>query len=195
MAPAVPAQKSARYWVVPVVRAVVALIAAAVITFTRDAHTPTFGLIVFGAFAIVEGVAVAVLSLLTVAEGLTRTLFVVQGAIGVLAGVLALALSGSGLGLYLFVVSVWAALTGFLELYSGFRSRTKDAAARDWLVTGALTAILALIFLLIPSDAILAIGLFGAWAVVVGVFQAIGGVTLRGSARATKAEHNLGSGS
>jgi uncharacterized membrane protein HdeD (DUF308 family) len=195
VAPAVPAQKSARYWVVPVVRAVIALIAAAVITFTRDAHTAEFGLIVFGVFAVLEGAALVLLSLRTLSDRLTRRLFVVQGAVGVLIGVLALTLSGSGLGLYLFVVSVWAALTGFLELYSGLRSRGKDAAARDWIVTGALTAVLALTFLLIPSDAILAIGLFGAWAVVVGVFQAIGGVSLRGSARSAAAEHNIGSGS
>ncbi|MFF1876501.1 HdeD family acid-resistance protein [Leifsonia sp. NPDC058230] len=195
VAPAVPAPKSARYWVVPVVRAVIALIAAAVITFTRDAHTAQFGLIVFGVFAVLEGAVLVLSSLRTLADRLTRKLFLVQGAIGVLAGVLALALSGSGLGLYLFVVSVWAALTGFLELYSGLRSRTKDGAARDWIVTGALTAVLALTFLLIPSDAILAIGLFGAWAVIVGVFQAIGGASLRASARGATAEHNVGSGS
>ena len=170
---------SRRYWVVPVVRAVVALIVAAVITFTRDAHTAQFGLIVFGAFAVIEGLVVALLSLRTVTDALTSRLFVVQGAIGVLAGILALALSTSGLGLYLFVVSVWAALTGFLELYCGLRNRAKDPAARDWIVIGSLTAVLAIVFLLIPSDVVLAIGLFGAWAVVVGVFQAIGGATLQ----------------
>jgi uncharacterized membrane protein HdeD (DUF308 family) len=195
VAPAVPAQKAKRYWVVPVVRAVVALIAAAVITFTRDVHTAEFGLIVFGAYAVVEGAAVALLSLRTVVDSLTRTLFVVQGAIGVLAGILALTLSGSGLGLYLFVVSVWAALTGFLELYSSLRNRGKDPAARDWLVTGAVTAALAVVFLLIPSDAVLAIGLFGAWAVVVGVFQAIGGASLQMAARHDAAAENAGSGS
>jgi len=195
VAPAVPAQKYARYWVVPVVRAVIALIAAAVITFTRDAHNAQFGLVVFGAYAVIEGAVVAVLSLRTLADPLTRTIFMVQGAIGVLAGVLALALSTSGLGLYLFLVSVWAALTGFLELYSGLRNRGKHPASRDWIVIGALTAVLALVFLLIPSDSVLAIGLFGAWAVVAGVFQAIGGVSLRGHAHEPAAEHNVESGS
>lgn len=195
MAPAVPAQKSRRYWVVPVVRAVLALIAAAVITFTRDAHTAEFGLIVFGVFALIEGFAVALLSLRTVTDPLTRTLFLVQGAIGVLSGILALTLMTSGLGLYLFLVSVWAALTGFLELYAGLRNRAKDPAARDWLVTGSLTAVLAIVFLLIPSDVVLAIGLFGAWAVVVGVFQAIGGATLQNAARHDTAPESAGSGS
>ena len=194
MAPAVP-QKSDRYWVVPVVRAVIALIVAAAITFTRDSHTSEFGLIVFGIFAVVEGAAVGLLSLRTVADPFTRIVFVVQGAIGLLAGLLALTLATSGLGLYLFLVSVWAALTGFLELYSGLRNRSKDAAARDWLVIGALTAILAVVFLLIPSDAVLAIGLFGAWAVISGVFQAISGASLKTAARSGSTEHRAGSGS
>jgi uncharacterized membrane protein HdeD (DUF308 family) len=196
VAPAVPVQKSARYWIVPVSRAVVALVVAAVITFTRDAHTAQFGLIVFGAFAVVEGGVLVLLSPRTLPDRLTRRIFIAQGGIGLLAGALALALSASGMGLYLFVVSVWAALTGFLELYSGVRNRAKDSAARDWIITGGLTALLAVVFLLISADAIFAIGVFGAWAVVVGVFQAIGGVSLRGAARtAAAAEHNPGSGS
>lgn len=189
MAPAVPAripgaQTPDRHWVVPAARAVVALAAAAVVTFTRDTHTPEFGLIVFGAFALVDGLATGILSLLFGPRGLTRTLFAIQGAIGALAGLLALALPGGGLGLYLYIVTVWAALTGFLELYSGLRERDRDAAARDWLITGSLTAILALVLLFVPADAVLAIGLFGAWAVIVGVFQGIGAASLRSAARA-----------
>jgi|GEM_PF-524739 len=184
VATAVPAQQTnihahSRYWVVPAVRAVVALAAGAVITFTRDAHTPMFGLIVFGAFAVLDGLATGVLGGMLAGRRVTRTLFAVQGGIGALAGVLALALSASGLGLFLYLVTVWAALTGILELYNGLRERSRDAAARDWLITGAITAVLALVLLFAPADAVLAIGLFGAWAVVVGVFQAIGAATLR----------------
>ena len=187
MAPAVPAPKSHRYWVVPAARAFAALVLAVVITFTRDSHTAQFGLIVFGVFATVDGLVTALSGSLA-PHGVTRILFVVQGVIGVLAGVLALALNGSGLGLFLYLVTVWAALSGFLELYSGLRNRSKDAAGRDWLITGAITAVLALAFLLIPADAVLAIGLLGAWAVVVGVFQAIGAASLRTASRVHAAD-------
>jgi uncharacterized membrane protein HdeD (DUF308 family) len=194
VAPAVPAQiqgvqTPSRYWVVPAVRATIALVTAVVVTFTQGAHTPVFGLLVFGCFAIADGVATAALTILAGPRSLTRTLFVIQGAIGVLAGVLAIALASSGLGLFLYLVTVWGALTGFLELYSGLRDRGHDAAARDWLVTGALTAVLALALLLVPADAVLAVGLFGAWAVVVGVFQGIGAVSLRAAARSQEAAH------
>ena len=198
MAPAVPQNQgdpnSSRYWVVPAVRAIVALAAAAVVTFTRDAHTPQFGLIVFGVFAVADGLATSVLSLLFAPKGLSRTLFAVQGCIGILAGVFAIALNTSGLGLYLYVVTVWAALTGILELYSGVRERRNDAAARDWLITGGLTAILALVLVFVPADAVLAIGLFGAWAVIVGVFQGIGAASLRSAARSAAAARRTESG-
>ncbi|WP_158867245.1 hypothetical protein [Leifsonia sp. AG29] len=189
MAAAVPARTPSlpapnRYWVVPAVRAVIALATAAVVTFTRDTHTPEFGLVVFGAFAVADGLATGVLSAFFGGTGITRTLFVVQGAIGIVAGAVALALLSGGLGLFLYLVTVWAALTGFLELYCGIRGRGRVAAARDWLITGAITAVLALALLIAPADAVLAIGLFGAWAVVVGVFQAIGAVSLRSTARA-----------
>ena len=198
MATAVPAQNPAvhahtRYWVVPAVRAIVALAAGAVITFTRDAHTPAFGLIVFGAFAVLDGLATGILSWLFAGRRLTRTLFAVQGAIGVVAGVLALVLAHGGLGLFLYLVTVWAALTGFLELYNGIRERSRDAAARDWLITGGLTAVLALVLLFVPADAVLVIGLFGAWAVIVGVFQGIGAATLRSAARAGADARGAGS--
>ena len=200
MATAVPAQNTSahahtRYWVVPAARAVVALATGAVITFTRDAHTAAFGLIVFGIFALADGLATGILSWMFAGRRLTRTLFAVQGAIGVLAGVFALALSGAGLGLFLYLVTVWAALTGFLELYNGIRERTRDAAARDWLITGAITAVLALALLFAPADAILAIGLFGAWAVIVGVFQGIGAATLRSASGAGAGGRGVGSGS
>ena len=52
-------------------------------------------------------------------------------------------------------------------------------AGRDWLVTGAMTAVLAVIFLLIPADVVLAVGLFGAYAVVIGVYLGIGAFTLK----------------
>lgn len=200
MATAVPAQSPrihahTRYWVVPAVRAVVALAAGAVITFTRDAHTPAFGLVVFGAFAVLDGLATGILSWLFAGRRLTRTLFAVQGAIGVVAGVLALVLAGGGLGLFLYLVTVWAALTGFLELYNGIRERSRDAAARDWLITGGLTAVLALVLLFVPADAVLAIGLFGAWAVIVGVFQGIGAATLRSAARTGADARGAGSAS
>ncbi|WP_130176373.1 DUF308 domain-containing protein [Cryobacterium sp. SO1] len=167
----------ARYWTVPVARAVVAFVPAAVITFNAD-HSAEFGLLVFGAFALVNGLVTGLLSWPTVTDRSDRSIFAIQGAVGVLAGVLALALNAGGLGFFLYIVSVWAAVTGFLELYSGIRVHGRGQVARDWLVVGALTAVLALVFLLLPPNAVVAVGLLGAYLVITGVYLVIAGVSL-----------------
>ncbi|WP_174777052.1 DUF308 domain-containing protein [Cryobacterium lactosi] len=167
----------ARYWTVPVARAVVAFVPAAVITFNAD-HSAEFGLVVFGAFALVNGLVTGLLSWLTVTDRRDRSIFAIQGAVGVLAGVIALALNAGGLGFFLYIVSVWAAITGFLELYPGIRVRGRGQVARDWLVVGALTAVLALVFLLLPPNAVVAVGLLGAYLVIIGVYLVIAGVSL-----------------
>jgi uncharacterized membrane protein HdeD (DUF308 family) len=157
-----------RYWTVPVARAVVAFVPAGVITFTAD-HSAQFGLLVFGAFALVSGLVTALLSWRTVPDPRDRTLFVVQGIVGVVAGALALALHAGGLGFFLYLVTVWAAVTGVLELFAGLRVRGRGQVTRDWLVVGVL---------LIPPHAVVSVGLLGAYLVITGVYLAIAGVSL-----------------
>jgi uncharacterized membrane protein HdeD (DUF308 family) len=169
-----------RYWIVALARAVVALAAAAFITFSAD-HSAELGLLVFGSCALVSGLVTAV-GAFTVADRVLRNVILVQGVFGVAGGILALVLHSSGLGVLLYTVSVWAALTGFAELYCGIRARGRAAMSRDWLIVGGLTAVLALVYLVIPADPVLAVGLFGAYAVVVGVYQAIGAFSLKWSA-------------
>jgi len=173
-----PHSDTARYWLVPLLRATIALVPAAAITFNAD-HSAEFGLFVFGAFALLSGLAVGLLSRRTLADPRERSLFLVQGAVGVAAGILALIFHAGGLGFFLFLVSVWAAVTGFLELYSGIRARRRNPAERDWLLVGAVTALLAVIFLLLPPNAVVSVGLFGAYLVMLGVYLAIAGFSLK----------------
>ena len=181
-----------RYWTVPVARAIVAFVPAAVITFNAD-HSAEFGLLVFGAFALVSGLVTGLLSWKNVTDRRDRSIFAIQGAVGVLAGALALALNAGGLGFFLYIVSVWAAVTGFLELYTGIRVRGRGQVARDWLIVGALTAVLALVFLLLPPHAVVAVGLFGAYLVITGVYLVIAGVSL--SSAHADAQRDLASSS
>jgi uncharacterized membrane protein HdeD (DUF308 family) len=167
-----------RYWTVPIVRAALALIPAAAITFNAD-HSAEFGLLVFGAFALSGGLAVGVLSRRTLTDSRDRSLFLVQGVVGVVAGALALAFHGGGLGFFLYLVTVWAAVTGFLELYSGIRARRRNPGDRDWMLVGAVTAVLALVFLLLPPNAVVSVGLLGAYLVMLGVYLVIAGLSLK----------------
>ena len=138
----------------------------------------------------------------TLEVGAVRSIFAVQGISTGVAGVLAFVLVGlqSTLSALLFLTIVWAAVTGFLELYSGMRARGSStlpaSVGRDWLTVGAFTAVLSLAYLLMTPNAVVSVGVFGAYSVIVGVFLAIAGLSLKWSigARAalpTTASHTL----
>ncbi|MET4159065.1 DUF308 domain-containing protein [Agromyces sp. PvR057] len=171
------APERARYWVAPVVRGLLALVPAAVITFSQD-HSATLGLATFGVWAVVSGLVVGALSLRLIEDRGIRSLFAINAVVTVVAGLLALTVPG-GLPFLLFLVSVWAAVTGFVELYAGLRGRGRTPAARDWIVVGAFTAILAIVFLLLPPDTVTAVGLIGVYLVILGVYELIGGFSLK----------------
>ncbi|HTH05288.1 MAG TPA: DUF308 domain-containing protein, partial [Ilumatobacteraceae bacterium] len=111
----------ARYWVVPVIRGLLAAVAAVVITFSQN-HSPEFGSLVFGVWAVVSGLVVGALSLRLVTARGIRSLFAINAVVTVVAGLLALTVPGGGLPFLLYLVSVWAAVTGFVELFAGLRA-------------------------------------------------------------------------
>ena len=170
--------RTAGYWTVPLVRAGVAVVPAVLITFTAN-HSPEFGLLVFGAFALVSGLVVAVLSRRTLADSRERGAFLVQGIAGVVAGALALAFHGGGLGFFLYLVTVWGIVTGFLELSSGIRARRRDPADHDWLVMGAATVLFAIVVLVLPPNVVVSVGLFGAYLVMLAVYLGIAAFSLK----------------
>ena len=174
------APERTQYWVVPVVRGLLALVPATVITFSPN-HSAELGLLVFGVWAIVSGLLVGALSMRLVADRGIRSLFLVTAIVTVAAGLLALSVPG-GLPFLLYLVSVWAAVTGFVELYAGIRARGRTPAARDWIAVGGFTALLAIVFLLLPPDAVTAVGLLGGYLVILGVYLVIGGFSLKWAA-------------
>lgn len=195
-------------WIAPLLRAVPAIALAIVVTFSAD-HSATLGLVTFGAFALLSG-AVVVAFALRQDAGITRTLSLVQGALGVIAGVAALAVTGGGVPYLVFVVSTWAVATGFIELYLGLRARrstSADASAvsRDLIFAGALTVVLAIIVLVLPPDfsqpftgpdgvareltaSVIIVGLLGAYWAVLGVFLVIAALSLKWADAPTPAE-------
>lgn len=158
-------------------RAIPAVVVGLIITFLED-HSPRIGLVAFGVFALISGVVLLVGSLRTLTDQVLRGVFIAQAGISIVIGASALAFWASGIGVLLFIVTVYAALTGALELYAGLRSRGA-APARDWATVGSYTAVAAIVFVLIPPDSILATGLIGAYGLILGVFLVIAGLSLK----------------
>lgn len=187
-----------RYWPVQLTRAVPALVAGLVTTFIAD-HSAQFGLVVFGAFAVVSGVILGWGAL----QAEKRLLPLAQAIVTAVSGVAALVFNVAGTGALFLIVITFAAVTGFMELYRGLRARGRDPLARDWITVGALTSLLALAVLLVPADyaapwsvvdkgvaatgtltaQIIVVGIIGAYMILIGVYLVIAGFSSRWLAR------------
>jgi len=188
-------------WIAPIVRAVPAIVLAIVITFSAD-HSAALGLLTFGIFAVASGIAIGVFAVRSAASP-ERTIQLIQSALGLVAGVAALAVTGGGLPYLVLIVSAWAVTTGFLEGYLGLRSRG-EAGARDRMFLGAITVALAIAVLVVPPDfvqpfafdevtgqvtaSVVIVGLLGAYWAILGVFLVIAGVPVKDAAAPTPVE-------
>lgn len=190
------------YWVAVLVRAAIALVAAVVVTFSLD-HSAPFGFVAFGGFAVASGLAMAIGGWRGLSAG--RGPVLGNGILTVVAGGVALANPGGGLPFLIFLLTTWAAVTGFLELYLGLRNRGRSPLSRDWVFAGVLGALLAVAVLLVPPDfaqpfsggeaeggvltaSVIVVGIFGAYAAILGVYLAIAGFSLKWSTATPPAE-------
>lgn len=182
-------------WIAQLSRGVLALALGIAITLTLD-HSPFFGLLTFGAFAILTGVVLLVATLRGAYAGRMRAAFLAQGVASLAAGIVALVVPGGGVAFLAMLVGAWAVVTGLLEGASGILSRRLVPLARDWILAGALTILLGIVAFALPPDfvqafagekgnsgtltsSVILIGALGAWAIVVGVLQVISAVTVR----------------
>lgn len=202
---------AARYWPWVLVRALGALVIGVVITFSAD-HSTLLGYASFGGFAVVSGLVLVVGAVLALPAGLLRGFQLAQGAVSLAFGVVALFSTAAGLPFLILLLSAWAVISGFLELYLGLRSRGRLDYSRDWLFAGALTVLFAVVVLVVPSDysqpfigpdeversltaSVILVGVLGAYGAVLGVYLVIAGLSLKWAGRAVAAPAAESSGS
>ena len=187
---------SGRYWLVFIVRALVAAVVALAITFSAD-HSALLGFRLFGAFGVVAGLVAIVSSWRVLEHGIARSFLLAQGIVSVVLGAIALVTSGGSVAYLLFLFGAWAVFTGVLELYVGIRSRRRRVIqSRDWIFAGGITLLFAVGILLIPASyadhftgpdgvarvltaSVIADGLFGAYTAILAVYLVIAGLSLK----------------
>jgi uncharacterized membrane protein HdeD (DUF308 family) len=183
-----------RLWLATLGRAIVALIVAGVITFSPD-HSAGLGFAMFGAFVLATAIVVFVGAIWSFPAGANRSFLASQAIVSAVAGIVALALPGGGLPFLIFILSAWAAISGFLELYVGLRNR-RSALTRDWIFAGATTALFAIAVLIVPPDlnqplggveavegtltaSVVVVGALGAYAALLGVYLVIAALSMK----------------
>lgn len=152
------------------IRAGILLVFGILITFTPQLHTIGFAAVVFGVFGVLWAVAILTLWALSPAERRlpgSRLLAL----LGAVAGVLALSGAVTQVQLLSLVIGIWAVLSAATIF---FASRTAAASrGRDATLQAAMLALLGVLTLFVPGDAIGVIGFFGGYCMLAGVFLAI----------------------
>jgi uncharacterized membrane protein HdeD (DUF308 family) len=170
-------------WFAPVVRALPALIVGLAITFIAD-HSALLGLVMLAIFGLGSAIALVATGLRLERSEPVRSLHGALSVVAALVGLLAAAAAavfGSTLPVLLLLVGGYAVLAGALELVWGIRHRDRSPLARDAVIVGVGTLALAVVLALV-ADPVSAVGFFGAYTVVLGVFLIIAGLSLRWSA-------------
>jgi uncharacterized membrane protein HdeD (DUF308 family) len=140
--------------------------------------------IVFAAYAIMDGVF-AIIAAVRAAEHHQRwTLFLLEGVIGILAGVLAFLWPALTVVVFVTLVAFWALFTGGLMLAAAFRLHPDHG--RWWFVLGGIASIIYGALLLVAPllGALVLTWWIGAYALIFGVTMLIAAFRLRSIAPA-----------
>src|SRR5262249_20729481 len=159
----------------------VAGVALGVVTLFSPGLSLAALVLLFGAYAFADGV-LAIVSVLRhrAPDGPAWTLL--EGVVGVAAGVVTLASPGIAAPTLLYVVAAWALVTGALEIAAAIRLRR--AIRNEWLLglAGVASIGLGILLVLFPGPGVLALVLWlGAYALVFGALLVVLALRLRSS--------------
>jgi len=137
--------------------------------------------ILWGAYALVDGIFNLVAALRAAQKKMTWWPLVLEGILGIAAGVVAFLWPGITALALLYLIAAWAILTGIVEIIAAVRLR--HAISGEWMLglAGLLSIVFGVILIAAPGAGALAvIWMIGAYAVVFGIVLIALGFRLRG---------------
>ncbi len=175
----------AKNWWLVMLRGVCAVLFG-ILTFIWPGITLATLVLLYGAFALVDGV-LALISAITGGSPAPRWWLVLIGLLGIAAGLVTLVLPGMTAFILLLFIAGWAIATGVMEIFGAIKLR-KEIDNEWWLIAnGVVSVLFGLILIVQPATGALAL-LF-----VIGTFAIIYGVTLISlSLRLRKHSHPAG---
>ena len=148
----------------------------------------------FAAFAIIDGIFSIAVAIWGPVKGGWWWAFILQGVLGIVAGVITIFYPGLTSLVLLIFIAIWAILIGVLEIAAAIRLRREIKG--EWILglAGVLSVLFGITSLVMPAAGALAIAwLIAAYAIAVGLLWLILAFRLRG-ARDAVAPHDLGRG-
>lgn len=150
-----------------------------IITFIAPAISLTALVLVFGAYAFADGVLAIATSIRS--RGTDRWwVMLIEGVIGVAAGLVTLIWPGITAFTLLFIIAAWALITGIFEIVAAVRLR--KVMKGEWMLalSGVLSIVFGVLLLIFPGAGALAVILWiGAYALVFGALFVALGLKLR----------------
>jgi uncharacterized membrane protein HdeD (DUF308 family) len=138
-------------------------------------------ILLFGAYALVDGVFAIVGVFGGTRSGTPRWLLLLEGVVGILAGIIAFVNPGLTAIALLYLVAAWAVVTGIAEIATAIRLRQEMTGEWALILGGILSVIFGLLLAVLPGVGILSlIWLIGIYAIVFGVLMLIAAFRVRG---------------
>jgi uncharacterized membrane protein HdeD (DUF308 family) len=165
----------------------VAAIVFGVLAFLWPSITLLALVLLFAAFAFIDGVLALASGIRNTSEGQGPDWFLILGGIaGIAAGAIAVAMPGITAFVLLLIIAAWAIVTGFAELAIAYRLRNEIRG--EWLlaIDGVVSVVFGLLLVIFPTAGALAVvWLIAAFAIVSGVMLLALAFRLRSRFRTT----------
>jgi uncharacterized membrane protein HdeD (DUF308 family) len=168
---ALPAETG--HWWALALRGVIAILFGVAVFLRPDIALEAL-ILLFGAYALVNGVFAIVGVFRGTRSGTPRWLLLVEGVAGILAGIIAFILPGLTAVALLYLVAAWAVVTGLAQIATAIRLRQEIRGEWALILGGILSVLFGLLLAVLPGVGILSlIWLIGAYAVAFGVLLLI----------------------
>lgn len=170
----------ARYWWAFILRGVVAILFG-IAAWVWPGLTLTALIILFGAYALVDGIFAVVAGILSARENRRWWTEVLVGVAGIVAGIATWVWPGLTALALLYLIAAWAIASGVFEIAAAIELRR--VIDNEWAlgIGGALSILFGLLLILFPgSGALGLLWLVGAYAILFGIALIVLGWRLRG---------------
>lgn len=156
-----------RHWWLVGLRGLAAIVFG-ILAFAWPGITLAVLVILFGAYALVDGVLTIIAAIR--GDAPHRVWLGIEGVVGVLAGLAAFAYPGLTALVLLYIIAFWAIVTGVVEVVEAWRLR--QAISNEWglIIGGILSVLFGIVLFVAPGTGALAvIFLIGAYAILFGI--------------------------
>jgi len=170
----------ARNWWAVALRGVFAILLGLIAFATPGVFLASL-VLVFGAYALVDGVFAIVAGLRAAQRHERWWPLALEGVVDIIAGIVVFLLPGAALIAFLYLVSAWSIVTGLFRIAAAVRLRKQIEGEWLLIVNGALSVLFGVVIALFPAVGLITVvWVIGAYAILFGIILMALGFRLRG---------------